>query len=307
MKSPSEAPIDVTQSAACPACGQNSWAADRVASDILAIGSSRRVVECRTCGLKRLWPYLTESELGDLYRGGYFGDDKDSSGLLGVDNPSEAYQAFYVPERVDKFRRIVRRLRAEKPDARTLLDFGAATGAFVAIACEEGLAAEGVEFSAHAVAAAFREYGLTLHQGGVEAVPDRLYDFIVLHHVFEHLTRPLEDLRELTKHLAPGGLLFLEIPFQFHALEKTRFRLFPPTELRTPTLLSFHHPYFYTPRSLKLILERAGLEVPSLRCFVPRDYKTSTIAQRIRKVIWVVLDRVARVGNIIEAIARVPS
>lgn len=291
----------------CPACGQNSWTADSVATEILAISASRGVVECRGCGLRRLWPYLSETELHDLYRGGYYGDDNDPSGLEGVDNPTEAYQTFYVPERTEKFGRIVRRLLMLHPTGRSLLDFGAATGAFVAIAREDGLDAEGVEFSAHAVEAAAREYGLTLHHGGTEAVPAKQYDFIVLHHVFEHLTRPLGDLRELAKHLAPDGLLFIEIPFQFHAIERVRFRMFRPSGQKRPTLLSLHHPYFYTPNSLTKILERAEFEVLSLRCFVPRDYRASTFSQRMKKALWVMLDRVAGVGNIMEAVARIRS
>jgi 2-polyprenyl-3-methyl-5-hydroxy-6-metoxy-1,4-benzoquinol methylase len=261
-------------------------------------------MRCRFCGLRRLWPYLSESELDELYGNAYFEAMAPPTSLAGVDNPGVNYQQSCVPSRVEKFRRIIQRLRALRPDGRTFLDFGAATGTVVALAAEEGLDADGVELSAHAIAVAVREYGVRLRQGGAEAVPDRAYDFIHMHHVFEHLTRPLEDLRTMRQHLAPDGVMFIEIPFQFHAIEKLRFRLAKKASLRSPTLLSYHHPYFYTPESVRRVLERAGFEVMSLRCFVPDDYPADTMGQKFRKVVWAFLDRSVSIGNIMEIVVR---
>jgi hypothetical protein len=121
--------------------------------------------------------------------------------------------------------------------------------------------------------------------------------------VFEHLVRPGQELRTLADHLAPGGILQIEVPYQFHVLERLRFRLKGLSRPATPTLSSFHHPFFYTPSSLSRLLERTGLHVQSLRTFVPGQYDAHGVSQRLKKTGWSVLDHVCRLGNIIEAVA----
>lgn len=290
--------------APCVICARNDWCVDENASGMLGLPPERRVIRCRSCGIRRLWPYLTDAELSDLYRGGYFGDDEDASGLAGVANPEGNYVKAYVVERLAKFERNIRRLRALNPTGRTLLDYGAATGEFVAIARAGGLEADGVEYSAHAVAVAAQQHGLQLHQGGIEAMPRRRFDFIHLHHVFEHLTEPVRDLRAFVEHLEPNGVLFIEIPYQFHVAEKAAYRIRHGRAPQRPTLHSYHHPFFYTPATLRRLVEDAGLEVLSLRCFIREDYPAHGVTGRVKRLAWNALDRFANIGNVIELVAR---
>jgi len=51
------------------------------------------------------------------------------------------------------------------------------------------------------------------------------------------------------------------------------------------------------------MLERAGLDVQSLRTFVPDHYPAHGLGQRIKKAGWWGLDRMFHLGNIIEAVA----
>lgn len=55
------------------------------------------------------------------------------------------------------------------------------------------------------------EGGLTIHKKEVQDL-DRTYDFIMLHHVFEHLADPLGALRNLYHRLNPGRYLLIRIP-----------------------------------------------------------------------------------------------
>ena len=119
---------------------------------------------------------------------------------------------------------------------------------FVAIARKKHLDADGVELSSYAIEIARQRHGFQLHLGGCEAIPDHRYDFIYLHHVFEHLVRPAQELHSLVDHLAPGGILYIEIPYQFHVIERLRYRLKRGSRQGIPTVSSFHHPYFYTPK-----------------------------------------------------------
>lgn len=270
---------------------------------MLSLPETFVVARCESCGLRRLEPYLSEDELKRLYGPAYFGDDAATTGMDGVRCPDGNYLSDFVPARLRKFRHTVERLRALHPSGRTLLDFGAATGDFVAIAREEGLDADGVELSNYAIDVARQRHGIELHLGGTEAIPRRQYDFIHLHHVFEHLVRPAEELGLLVDHLGPGGTLYIEIPHQFHFLDRFRYRLKRGERQATPTLFSFHHPYFYTPGSLRRMLERAGLDVRSVRTFVPGHYDAHGIGQHVKKTGWTVVDRMFRLGNIIEAVA----
>lgn len=298
--------VDAVRAVACPVCKQDRWRRDDLAQAILSLPEAFRVVRCESCGLRRLEPYLSSEELGRLYGPAYFGDEAAAAGLDGVRSPEGNYISDYVPARVKKFRHTVKQLRNLRPNGRTLLDFGAATGDFVAIAREEGLDADGVELSSYAIKVARERHGFDLHLGGCEAIPAHLYDFIHVHHVFEHLVRPAEELGSLVDHLAPGGILYIEIPYQFHMLERARYRLRRETRQAAPTLFSFHHPFFYTPESLRRILKRAGLDVISVRTFVPGHYVASGIVSRIKKAGWWIIDRTFHVGNIIEAIAACP-
>lgn len=295
--------LKTLSSAICPVCEQDRWRRDDLAQAILSLPDSFLVVRCESCGLRRLEPYLSQDELRLLYGPAYFGDNAAATGLDGVRSADGNYISDCVPARLNKFHDTVRHLRNRHPSGRTLLDFGAATGDFVAIARELGLDADGVELSSYAIEVAHQRHGIQLYLGGCEAIPDRQYDFIHLHHVFEHLVRPGQELRTLADHLAPGGILHIEVPYQFHILERLRFRLQRRSRQATPTLSSFHHPFFYTPRSLGRILERAGLRVQSVRTFIPGQYDAHGASQRLKKTGWSVLDHVCRLGNIIEAVA----
>jgi SAM-dependent methyltransferase len=301
-----ESPGNFARRMVCPVCEQDRWLPDTLAQSMLTLPDSFLVVRCRSCGLRRLEPYLSEMELKRLYGPAYFGDEAAGTGMDGVRSADGNYLSDCVPARLQKFRYTVKHLRELRPRGRALLDFGAATGDFVAIARELGLDADGVELSSYAIEVAQQRHGIHLHLGGCEAIPARQYDFIHLHHVFEHLVRPAEELRLLVDHLAPGGILYIEIPYQFHVLERLRYRLKQGTRQATPTLSSFHHPFFYTPRSLRRLLERAGLDIESVRTFVPGHYEAQGVSRRIKKAGWSFLDRVCHLGNIIEAVATLP-
>ena len=53
--------------------------------------------------------------------------------------------------------------------------------------------------------------GLTIHKKEVQDL-DRTYDFIMLHHVFEHLDDPLIALHNLYHRLNPNRYALIRIP-----------------------------------------------------------------------------------------------
>jgi SAM-dependent methyltransferase len=78
--------------------------------------------------------------------------------------------------------------------------------------------------------------------------PDLLADVIICSHVLEHLADPLETLEKLRQHLAPGGVLYSEVPDQVWA--GIRLEEDPVTHIN-----------FFTERSFVLLHQRAGYDV----------------------------------------------
>ena len=100
------------------------------------------------------------------------------------------------------------------PAARTLLDVGAAAGAFVVEAAETGLDAVGIEPSAPLVAAGHQLHGVDLVQGTLphEALAGRTFDLVYLADVIEHVSDPLGMLAACRDMLAPRGVMVIVTP-----------------------------------------------------------------------------------------------
>jgi SAM-dependent methyltransferase len=142
---------------------------------------------------------------------------------------------------------------------RSLLDIGASSGTLVREARLRGWEAHGVEPSDEGTRAA-REDGIALLRGLAETLPiaDGAFDVAHSHHVFEHLADPLLAAREAWRVLRPGGLVFVEVPNQFDNILFHRDMLLRRVPQRARNIRSIHHLWFFSRRTLALLLERAG-------------------------------------------------
>jgi SAM-dependent methyltransferase len=148
-------------------------------------------------------------------------------------------------------------------------------------------------------------YGIHLEQAALEDIrKDDSYDIIHLNHVFEHFINPVAELGHIHRLLKRGGMLYMEIPYQFHALEKAMFMM----RRSRPTfgLQSLHHPYFYTPSTIQRLLAAGGFDVLSVSVFCPARYPARTLLEHGKKVAWRLLSGM-RIGNHIEILAERPS
>jgi SAM-dependent methyltransferase len=208
--------------------------------------------------------------------------------------------SFAGAQRISLFAGSLRKLNTLRPQTKSLLDVGAAYGHMVHLARSQGLRADGIELSDHAVQQAQDIYGITLFKCTLsEFTADALYDVIHLSHVFEHFVDPLIELSHLKRLLAPGGLIYIEVPFQFNLIERV-LSFLPRT--RVPfTLHSIHHPYFYTPPSIRKFFVDNGFEVLRLTLFDSMRYECDTLVKRIKCQIWRLLSFFGT-GNYIEII-----
>jgi SAM-dependent methyltransferase len=180
------------------------------------------------------------------------------------------------------------------------LDVGAATGEFVKVAREHGFDADGTEFSEYAVEQA-KVNGIVLDRLPLEDIrKDEAYDIVHLNHVFEHLTDPTTELTHIRRLLRTNGILYIEIPYQFHPVERLSFLVRRPRA--DFSLTSLHHPYFYTPRTIRRLLKAHGFDVLRVSLFSAERYQADTAIAKGKKAIWWCLSKVG-IGNYIEIMA----
>jgi SAM-dependent methyltransferase len=223
--------IAASDSAPCVVCGEPTtpWFAKR----------GWTFVRCASCGMVSLSPLPTADEIAAQYETSY---------------AEGAYATFAA---ADEMRRLIARHRLAElrrdvtaPEG-AWLDVGCSTGTFLVEARAAGLAAEGLELSAQAVAQA-RAQGLTVHQGAVEGfAPRARYAAVTAFDVIEHLADPALFLRRVAAWLDAGGLLALTLPDMAsptaRGLGRSWFYYAPP-----------FHVHYFTPPTIARLLATSG-------------------------------------------------
>ncbi|HZY09660.1 MAG TPA: class I SAM-dependent methyltransferase [Bacteroidota bacterium] len=137
---------------------------------------------------------------------------------------------------------------------RRLLDVGCHIGVMVEIAQEHGWEAWGIEPSEWASQHA-RERGLHVIMGTLNdaQIPNDYFDVVTMWDVVEHLTDPAREINNAYRVLKPGGIIAL------HTIDiESLFARFMGK--RWPWLMEMHL-YYFSPRTLGKMLERAGFQV----------------------------------------------
>jgi 2-polyprenyl-3-methyl-5-hydroxy-6-metoxy-1,4-benzoquinol methylase len=166
------------------------------------------------------------------------------------------------------FELLLDRLERRLPLAGTRgLEVGPADGWFLEAAAKRGARVTGIEPHAE-LAESARSRGLDVQTG---FFPDDLkdagpYSFIVFNDVFEHLPTPGEAFRHVSRLLAPGGLLVINLPSSGGALYRAakildRFGLELPLERLWQKGLPSPHVSLFNPENLRrLAKDSAGFE-----------------------------------------------
>jgi len=140
---------------------------------------------------------------------------------------------------------------------KTWLDFGAGSGAILdrlSPLCKSSAAVEPqLEASSF-----LRELGHEVYRR-LDEIPLESFDIITLFHVFEHLSDPVDTLKQLGKKLSPGGRLFIEVP---HARDFLISFADNP-DFKAHTFWS-EHLVLHTRESLRAIIEHCGFELKSI-------------------------------------------
>ena len=213
--------------------------AQRYRCTSLSYGLHPPIVRCKVCGL-------------------VYTNPRREGGLI-LDNYEKVVDQTYLEEREGRvltFRRNLRPLEELMPpaDGRRLLDVGCYIGVLLEIAQERGWEAWGVEPSRWAVEEARRK-GLRVKAGTLKEADfaDEFFDVVTMWDVIEHLTDPMGELREVHRILKIGGIVCIHTM----NIESLFAKLMGP---RWPWLMEMHL-YYFSPRTLTKMLEKAGFQV----------------------------------------------
>jgi len=227
----------------CPACGE-----DR--TEPLGRKNGFAIWRCGACGLGYVNPRPQPAQLAEWYKKEYF----VLAGATGVS---------HLRHGAVKLATATLRLKLLQTAGSKgrLADIGCGGGFFAAAAAAGGWTAVGLEPSPEAAGLARRQgVGVVL-----EAVPfaDGRFDVVTLFDVVEHVSSPATCLAEARRLLVPGGHLLLEAPNMAGWL---------------PSVLGVRHPFvrppehltYFTPGSLRRLLERSGYRVDTLLTSAPK-------------------------------------
>lgn len=204
--------------------------------------SREQIVECKKCGLVYTTPRF-----------------KASSIVSGYSSAQDSDYTSQEETRLQTFRKNLSVLNSFTKKKGRLLDIGAAAGYFVKVADEDGWQAEGIEPSAWMSKYAQKKLGIKVRPGTVHdyRFKSGTFDAVTYWDVLEHVPDPMKDLEKTAKLLKRGGILIVNYP---------DWASFPAKIFKRKWwfVLSIHL-YYFTPKTITKILNKAGFRVLNIR------------------------------------------
>lgn len=195
---------------------------------------------------------------------------------------------FEAPYKDAIFHGILRALRNRlEPSRRRVLDVGAHAGRFLALARADGWQADGLELNPQTAAFAAACTGASVRQLNVHQVDagTAAYDAIALTDVLEHIPDPMAVLARAFTLLGRGGWIAVKVPCGPGQLRKERWRgrLVPGYR---PTLAdNLVHVNHFSPRSLRMALERAGFSDITIEPGMPELPETPGLRGAVSRLV----------------------
>ncbi|HVZ91911.1 MAG TPA: class I SAM-dependent methyltransferase [Rhizomicrobium sp.] len=225
---------------------------------LLAHVAGHDIIDCIACGFRHAAPLPEPAALEDVYRESYYVEDKPT--FLAHAAEDQGWAELAQTDRLECFEGLLERNR------RRLLDVGSGPGFFLKTAQARGWKVLGVEPSLQAAEHA-RQLGVEVAQGFFNAQTARefgRFDVVHMNNVLEHVPNPLTLVALAREILTPGGLICVNVPNDFSALQLAAHA---SAGLRQWWLAPPHHLNYFDFDSLERLLETQG--------FVVRERATS--------------------------------
>ncbi len=224
----------------CPLCGSSS-STHRVTKHGFTY------VTCNDCRFVYVNPQLTQEAIRDVY------NDEDLREFFFMELLLPHVERDQEPEfkaRLDELQKLM-----PKPNPR-LLDIGCAAGLFLSLSGQRGFDAEGLELNQQYVEYVTAHRAVKVYPKLLEEMryPGGSFDVVTLWDVLEHLPKPTETLKEISRILRKDGVLALTTINHSCINEKIlghRWRYYMPPD----------HLCSFTPPLLTPLLARCGFTV----------------------------------------------
>ena len=210
----------------------------------------QRVLRCDQCGLVFVHPHPHKKALRQHYDEGY-------------------YSAWMNSQRCWRRRMWTNRLRKIEhwKSCGKLLDIGCGEGHFLKVAKAKGWEICGTEISQFGSEQASAILGRSIFCGEVweAGFAAGTFDVVTLWHVLEHVTEPLQVMREANRLLKPDGIVVLAVPNVNNRFMQGAYRLIKG---RRPLLYSADdkevHLYHFSVDTIKALLKLARFRCCSI-------------------------------------------
>jgi 2-polyprenyl-3-methyl-5-hydroxy-6-metoxy-1,4-benzoquinol methylase len=210
--------------------------------------ANAHIIRCNTCDLVQLEELPDSVQLDSLYADGYFEGDAGTAGYAEYKKQEEEYLSTFAEE--------IRRIQTFRKTG-TLLDVGCGFGYFLRKASEAGFDAYGIDLSAEAVREAERHSPGRVFHGtidNIDALSSRKFEVIFASHLIEHILEPHAFVANLVERLSENGILVFVTPNVQSWLARVSGKRW--VSFKIP-----EHVAYYQPKTIRRLLESAGLEV----------------------------------------------
>jgi 2-polyprenyl-3-methyl-5-hydroxy-6-metoxy-1,4-benzoquinol methylase len=167
-----------------------------------------------------------------------------------------------------------------------LLDVGCGEGSFLAYAQKEGWDVTGTDIRLSREA---QELSCRLREGRLEQIDldPKSFDVIRFNHVLEHTQNPLAELQRSRQLVAENGLIFISVPnlAGISARIKSFQSRFHLKSHRWRHYAAIHHLWYFTPASLKALVEKAGLRTLLWETPVLKKSSRASFAESLYRII----------------------
>jgi 2-polyprenyl-3-methyl-5-hydroxy-6-metoxy-1,4-benzoquinol methylase len=237
--------------------------------DIILKPYGYKICKCFDCGLifsqKNEFNFLNKEEIYENYY-------KEENGAR--------FSSFV--EYVVKFFRLIRAYRIHSLDikAKSILDIGSGRG-WILYFLKKYFKYDvtvGTQISSSAYKFSTQKLKLEIYNNDLLDISfNKKFDIVSILHVLEHVDTPEEYIKRIYELLNDDGFLFIEVPNYNSWSRKLTGEYWLALDLK-------HHIFFFTPKSLSLLLEKYNFKIKELNTF-SLEYSTFTSIQSIVNLI----------------------
>lgn len=168
-------------------------------------GLPQKNVICKSCGLIYANPRFSSNSYQKFYESNFYREIYDNNRSIIDQTIVKHYEknvGTHIFEKINNVYKITSKTR--------VLDFGCGGGWNLRPFKEAGAICNGIDYSYDLVEFGIKK-GYALKQGGISEIEGE-YDVIILSHVYEHFSNPIDDLKKISNHLNHKGIIYIEVP-----------------------------------------------------------------------------------------------